>query len=139
MDVVIEDLPTGERSGATHDKDKKKATLMCQDGKLVGVRDDGTVLVGDALRIMKFSGRFGVESEEGSDPVAEDESDSDLEIFMEIRKKDGAPVSVDEAIGASGGGSMDNFWSHGHGIVEMVCRRGHYSDEFRVSVLYVYV
>ena len=77
MDIVIEDFLTGERGGATHDKDNKKATLMCQDGKLVGVRDDQTVLVGDALRIMKFSGRFGVESEERSDPVAEDESESD--------------------------------------------------------------
>ena len=65
--------------------------------------------------------------------MAEDESDSDPEIFMEIRKKDGTPVSVDEAIGASGGGGMDNFWSHGRGNVEMVRRRGHYSDEFWVS------
>ena len=139
MDIVIEDFLTGEHSGATHDKDKKKATLMCRGGKLVSVRDDGTVLVGDALRIMKFSGRFGVKSEEGSGPVAEDESDSDPEIFMEIRKKDGTSVSVDEAIGASRGGGMDNFWSHGHRNVEMVRRRGHYSDEFQVSIWYVYV
>ena len=134
MDVVIEDFLTGEHSGATHDKDNKKATLMCQDGKLVGVRDDGTVLVGDALRIMTFSGRFGVEFEEVSDLVAEDEFESDPEILMEIRKKDGTPLSVDEAIGASGGAGMDNFWSHGRRNVEMVRRRGHYSDEFRVSV-----
>ena len=113
MDVVIEDFLTGERSGASHDKDNekaKKATLMCRDGKLVGVRDDGTVLVGDALRIMKFSGRFGGESEEGSVLVSDDEDD--LEIFMEIRKRDGTPVSVDEAIGASGSSGMDNLWSH---------------------------
>ena len=31
---------------------------MCGDGKLVGVRDDGTVVVGDALRVMKFIGRL---------------------------------------------------------------------------------
>ena len=38
-----------------------------------------------------------------------DDSDSDVEIFEEIRKEDGTPVSVDEAIGAVGGGSMDKF------------------------------
>ena len=43
MDVVIKDFLTGEHSSAT--QDKKKATLMCQVGKLVGVRDDGTVLL----------------------------------------------------------------------------------------------
>ena len=53
---------------------------------------------------------------------------------MEIQKRDGTPVSIDEAIGASGSGGMDNFWSHGHGNVEMVSRRGHYLDEFRVSL-----
>ena len=86
MDIVIEDFLAGERSGATQDKDKKKATLMCRDGKLVGVHDDGTVLVGDALRIMKFSAKFGVESEERSCVDDEDDSDCDVEIFEEIWK-----------------------------------------------------
>ena len=125
MDIVIKDFLTGERSGVTHDKDNKKATLMCRDGKLVGVRDDGMVLVGDALRIMKFSGKYGAGSEEGSGLVDED----DLEIFMEIRMRDGTPVGVDEAVRASGGSVMDDFWSHGRGNVEMVRRRGNYSDE----------
>ena len=132
MDVAIEDFVTGEHSGAT--QDKKKATLMCRDGKLVGVRDDGTVLVDDALRITKFSAKFGVGSEERSGVNDEDDSDSDVEILEEIRKKDGTPVSVDEAIGAVESGSMDKFWSHRRRNVEMVCRRDHYSDEFRVSV-----
>ena len=135
MDVVIEDFLAGECSGATQDKDKKKATLMCQEGKLVGVRDDGTVLVGDALRIMKFSAKFGVKSEERSGVDDEDDSDSDVEIFEEIRKKDGTPVLVDEALDAVGGGGMDRFWSSRCGNVEMVQRKGRYSDEFWVSIV----
>ena len=91
MDVV-EDFLTGESSGADRGKDNKKATLICQDGKSVGVRDDGTVLVGDAMRIMKFNGKFGGGSEEGSSLV--DEDNDDPEIFMEIPRKDGAPLSV---------------------------------------------
>ena len=101
-------------------RNKKKATLMCQDGKLVGVRDDGTVLVGDALRIMKFSAKFGVESEEKFGVDDEDDSDSDVEIFEEIRKKDGTPVIVDKALDAVRGGGMDKFWSCRRGSKEMV-------------------
>ena len=120
MDVVIEDFLTGECSGVT--QDKKKATLMCRDGKLVGVRDDGTVLVGNALRIIKFSAKFGVEIKERSGVDEVDDSDSDVQIFEEIRKKDGTPMSVDEALGAVGDGGMEKFWSCRCGNVEMVRR-----------------
>ena len=73
------------------------------------MRDDGTVLVGDALRIMKFSAKFGVESEERSGVDEVDDSDSDVEIFEETRKKDGTPVSVDEA--------LDGGWGYGQVLV----------------------
>ena len=95
------------------------------------------MLVGDALRIMKFSGRFGGGSEEGSGLV--DEDDDDPEIFMEIHRKDGAPVGVSEAVGARGDGVMDDFWSRGCGNVDMVHRKGHYSDEFWVGLCIVFV
>ena len=57
----------------------------------------------------------------------EDDSDSDVEIFEEIRKKDGTPVLVDKALDALEGGGMDRFWSRKRGNVEMVRRRGRYS------------
>ena len=53
---------------------------------------------------------------------------------MEIWKRDGTPVGDHKAVSTSGGGVMDNFWSHGRGNVEMVRRRSNYSDEFQVNV-----
>merc|ERR1712243_443838 len=102
MDGVIEDFLTGERGGVTNEKENKKAILMCRDIRLVGVWEDGMVLVGEALRIMKFKGKYGPWSEEGSGLVDGDDS----EIFMEIQKRDGTPVGVDEAVRFRGGGFM---------------------------------
>ena len=68
-----------------------------------------------------------------------DENDDDPEIFIEIHRKDGAPVGVLEAIGARRGGVMDDFWSSGRGNVDMVCRKGHYSDAFRVGLCIVFI
>ena len=66
MDGGINDFFTDDRDGASTEKGDKKAMLMCRDGKLVGVREDGTVLVGDAQRMIKFRGQYGAGSEERS-------------------------------------------------------------------------